>query len=192
MGEDKKDTLEDLAKEVPEICKGEFGDTPKGERNPKLTRLRKMSVLQWLIMVAKMKGLSDRDIARKIGCSSESIGKERKKIQRGEWYESVAQDIMSLSPLFMESLRMNALNADPFVTVSYFKGTGHFSEKHKIEHQVTVDDQRDRFAKQVKEVLGIEGIDVTKAIPVDTPYGVLSESKEDKKGQDSVNDDLAG
>jgi len=184
--EKPQETLEDLAKEVPEICQRVTGNT--GGANLKLNRLKKLNVLEWLIMVGKMKGLTDADLARQIGCCSRTVGQYKKKITKSEWYESVSQDILGLSPLFVESLRVNALKADPYTTVHYFEGLGHFTKRHEIEQKVTVDDQRTRFAKQVKGVLGI---DITETIPVDTPYEEIPEDKEDKKDLVGANDDLA-
>jgi hypothetical protein len=184
MTDEKKEaTLEELAKEVPEVCRRVTGNT--GGANLKLNKLKKLNVLEWLIMVGKMKGMTDIDLARQIGTTSTTIGKYRKKIAKSEWYESVAQDILSLSPLFVESLRVNALKADPYTTVHYFEGLGHFTKKHEIDQKVTVDDQRTRFAKQVE---GILGIDITKEIPVDTPYSELPKEKEQPV---LANDDLA-
>lgn len=151
-----EETFESLAKQVPEIIKKKSqGSKLNGTLNTRLRKLKKLNVLHWLIMVGRIKGLKDYQIARMIGCHPQTIRDHGKKIGQEEWLQDMTEDMMDLAPLFRESMRMLLLNADAFATISFGKGMGILKEKSEITVKPDKEDQQKKYYERMKETLGL-------------------------------------
>lgn len=124
--------------------------------NEGLAKMKKLNVFNWLIMLGKMKGWSDRKLAQELHCSECTIANTRRKIQQSDWLEDVRQNLMALEPLFRQSLKVNALNADAYTTVAFYKGTGGFTDKHEHTFKVDKADQANKLVGDMEKILGIK------------------------------------
>ena len=181
MGETKfegtipEESFEDLAKEVPEIIRKKSEEKHQGRAkyptlNRRLAQLKKLNVLEWLIMAARIKGLPDNKIAEMIGCCPSTIRRHGKKMASEDWIVETSQDLMALKPLFVESMRTLAFKSDAYATVAYFKGLGTLTDK--MEHTLKVDksEQQKKFAERMEGTLGLKG-DRFKALEIPEKTG---------------------
>lgn len=157
-----EETFESLAEEVPEIIRAESEKKHRGlakypTLNRRLAKLKKLNVLEWLIMAARIKGLPDTEIAKMIGCHPATVRRHGKKIASEDWVAETSQDLMALKPLFVESMRTLALKSDAYATVAFMKGMGVLTDK--MEHTLKVDkgEQQKKFAERMEGTLGLKG-----------------------------------
>jgi len=156
-----EETFEDLASEVPEIIRKRSEEKHKGQAkyptlNRRLAKLKKLNVLEWLIMAGRIKGYPDTKIAQMIGCTPPTIRRHGKKIASEDWIIETSQDLMAMKPLFVESMRTLALNSDAYTTVAYMKGMGVLTDK--MEHTLKLDkgEQQKKFAERMEGTLGLK------------------------------------
>lgn len=128
----------------------------KREASKTFRRWKKLTVVQYLIMAGKIQGKSDAEIAKQLDCHTATVARERKKFQGTEWIKEVTTTVLDLWPLFIESLRVNALEANPIVTIAYFKGMGVFKDKQEVAITVDKKTQQEKFKRQIEGTLGIE------------------------------------
>jgi len=130
-------------------------------------KFKNMSVVQYLIMSGKILGKTDKEIAEKLDCHRNTISNERRKLESEEWYKDIGLGVLDMAPLGLEALRVNLMQANPIVTIAFFKGLGIWTDKHEVQHKSDPATLKKKFAERVEATLGLKAKEQLEKMGVD-------------------------
>lgn len=145
-----------------------------------LAKWKGFTAIQLMILEMKMQGKSDKEIAEVMDCNISTVTRNRRKYEKGAWFQSITDTMIDFLPLAKMSLKKLLYEGNPIVTIAFFKGMGVWKDRHDVHHKADPEKIKADFIKRARGTLGIEAKAQLKEMGVDVDKPTGAEEKPDE------------
>ena len=132
----------------------EFTDRVPPEYRAISTELKRQADLSIYCYLAHLEGVTDEDIAKKIGCSLHTVSRHRNKMSEIGFIQNMRDKLFTLTPLLFDSVMSNLKKHKEATQNKMLEGLNVYVQKVTLDTGITQEQARKAFEESVGASFG--------------------------------------